>query len=114
MALALVVVTVVLALGIAGGFLVARSYAAPREPLPPEPDPALAHELRRITEEQRRLGEEQQRLNDEAVRRLLDTNRALLEQERLRSTSELDGKKALIDQQLSSMTSELGKVGDLV
>jgi DNA recombination protein RmuC len=114
MALALVVLTVVLVLGVAAGYLVARSSTAAREPLPPEPDPALAHELRRITEEQRRLGEEQRRLNDEAVRRLLDSNRAVLEQERLRSTSELDGKKALIDQQLSSMTNELGKVGDLV
>jgi DNA recombination protein RmuC len=46
--------------------------------------------------------------------RLLDANRALMEQERLRSTAELDGKKGLIDQQLVSMTGELGKVSDLV
>jgi DNA recombination protein RmuC len=50
----------------------------------------------------------------ELVSRLLDANRALLEQERLRSASELDGKKGLIDQQLLSMTGELGKVSDLV
>ena len=50
----------------------------------------------------------------ELLGRLLDANRALLEQERLRATSELDGKKGLIDQQLVSMTGELGKVSDLV
>ena len=50
----------------------------------------------------------------ELLSRLLDANRALLEQERLRSASELDGKKGLIDQQLVSMTGELGKVSDLV
>ena len=51
---------------------------------------------------------------NEIVTRLLEANRALLDQERLRATSELDGKKGLIDQQLVSMTGELGKVSDLV
>ena len=46
---------------------------------------------------------------NEIVTRLLEANRALLEQERLRASSELDGKKGLIDQQLVSMTGELGK-----
>ena len=50
----------------------------------------------------------------EIVARVLEANRLLLEQERLRTASELDGKKGLIDQQLASMTGELGKVGDLV
>jgi DNA recombination protein RmuC len=50
----------------------------------------------------------------ETLTRLLDANRALLEQERLRASSELDGKKSLIDQQLGSMTSELAKVAELV
>ena len=50
----------------------------------------------------------------ELLAQLLDANRALLEQERLRSTTELDGKKGLIDQQLVSMTGELGKVTELV
>ena len=45
---------------------------------------------------------------------LLEANRALLEQERLRATSELDGKKLLIDQQLSQMCAQLDKVGELV
>src|SRR6478736_8585291 len=50
----------------------------------------------------------------ELLARLLDANRALMEQERLRAAGELDGKKGLIDQQLVSMTGELGKVSDLV
>ncbi|HWS47273.1 MAG TPA: DNA recombination protein RmuC [Acidimicrobiia bacterium] len=50
----------------------------------------------------------------EIVGRLLEANRALLEQERVRATSELDGKKSLIDQQLAAMSAELGKVGELV
>ena len=50
----------------------------------------------------------------ELVARLLDANRTLLEQERRLNASELDGKKHLIDQQLVSMTGELGKIGDLV
>src|SRR5262245_43600387 len=50
----------------------------------------------------------------ELVARLLDANRTMLEQERRLHTTELDGKKHLIDQQLVSMTGELGKIGDLV
>ena len=76
---------------IVGGGLGARSsWRAARSDVPPPPDPG------------------------ELLARLLEANRALLEQERLRATSELDGKKALIDQQLASMTGELGKVSDLV
>src|SRR5262245_50042775 len=67
----------------------------------------LEVEVRRLTEEQRRVAEE-------ALTRLNDTNRALLEHERLRATGELDGKKALIDQQLGAMTTELHKVDALV
>src|SRR5258705_5737402 len=51
---------------------------------------------------------------NELFTRVLEANRALLEQERLRATTELDGKKGLIDQQLVSMTGELGKVSELV
>jgi DNA recombination protein RmuC len=50
----------------------------------------------------------------ELLARLLDANRALMEQERLRAATELDGKKGLIDQQLASMNGELGKVSELV
>jgi DNA recombination protein RmuC len=51
---------------------------------------------------------------NELISRLLEVSRAQFEQERLRTTAELDGKKGLIDQQLASMTGELGKVSDLV
>jgi len=51
---------------------------------------------------------------NELIRLLLDANRETIEQERLRATAELDGKKGMIDQQLASMTGELGKVSDLV
>ncbi|HEV7526430.1 MAG TPA: DNA recombination protein RmuC [Acidimicrobiia bacterium] len=75
---------------LAGALFVAAERARARIVVPQPPDPG------------------------ELVARLLDANRLVLEQERLRSTSELDGKKGLIDQQLVSMTGELGKVSDLV
>jgi DNA recombination protein RmuC len=75
----------------------------------PGPDPATA-----VTEELRRLVEEHRRSSADTLTQLLEANRAVLEQERLRSASDLDGRKALIDQQLASMTGELGKVGELV
>jgi DNA recombination protein RmuC len=68
---------------------------------------AIACELERLADEQRRTSEE-------VLTRLLDANRAVLEQERLRASSELDGKKSLIDQQLGAMSVGLDKVGDLV
>ncbi len=76
--------------GVAGAYLVWKGQADARLRAPQPPDP------------------------NEIVTRVLDANRALLEQDRLRSTAELDGKKGLIDQQLVSMTGELGKVSDLV
>src|SRR3954452_15235377 len=75
---------------LAGAAVVLADRARSRVDLPPAPD------------------------TGELLGRLLDANRALLEQERLRATSELDGKKGLIDQQLASMIGELGKVSDLV
>jgi DNA recombination protein RmuC len=60
------------------------------------------------------LGEEQRRLGEELLSRLHEANRAHLDHERVRAGTELDGKKALIDQQLDTMTKELNKVGDLV
>ncbi len=71
------------------------------------PTDAIAAELRNLAEEQRRA-------SDESLTRLFDANRDLLNQERLRAGSELDGKKGLIDQQLVSMTAELDKVGEIV
>lgn len=75
----------------------------------------LAQDRRRRRREQmERLATPPPPDTNEIMTRLLDANRVLLEQERLRATSELDGKKGLIDQQLTSMTGELGKVSDLV
>jgi DNA recombination protein RmuC len=48
------------------------------------------------------------------LRALLDANRELLEQERSRVATELDGKKALIEQQLGSVSEGLTRMGDLV
>src|SRR4051794_14640956 len=50
----------------------------------------------------------------ELVTRLLEANRVVLEQERLRAGAELNAKKSLIDQQLGTMNAELGKVNTLV
>ena len=78
-----------LAVGVAlGAVLVA--VLARREPPAPSLDPA------------------------ELLGQLLEANRALLDQERVRAGTELDGKKSLIDAQLATMTNELGKVGELV
>ncbi len=48
------------------------------------------------------------------VAQLLDTNRALMETERARSTTELDGKRVLIDARLEAMNTELGHVTELL
>ena len=91
-----------LVIGVAAGVLAARRRA------PAGPDPAeLAAQLARLADEQRRA-------SDDALTRLLDANKALLDRERIVTTTELDGKKSLIDQQLGAMTSELDKVGSLV
>src|SRR3954453_24116760 len=50
----------------------------------------------------------------ELLTRMLDANRVLLEQERLRADADLTAKKSLIDQQLGTMNAELGKVNTLV
>src|SRR5262245_53422355 len=49
-----------------------------------------------------------------AVAQLLDANRAVLAGERERSSTELDGKRELIDARLESMGHELGRVTDLL
>ena len=79
------------------------------------PDAAPAVDpLAPLAEQVARLADEQRHAHDETLSRLLETNRALLEQERVRAGSELDGKKSLIDQQLVTMTGELDKVSELV
>jgi len=80
---------------------------------------ALREELQRGAEEQRRVLEEGR---DEVVQRALDqlvqTNEAVLAQGRVAGAQELEGKKALIDQQLTSMgdqlTRNLARVTDLL
>jgi len=64
-------------------------------------------ELRALREEQRRFGEV-------IVSRLHEANAVHLDHERRRASTELDGKKELIDQQLGTMTSKLDAVSDLV
>jgi DNA recombination protein RmuC len=93
-----------------GGVIAALAIA--RRPVP-EAAPAV-DPLAPLAEQVARLADEQRHAHDETLNRLLDTNRALLEQERVRSGSELDGKKSLIDQQLVTMTGELDKVSELV
>src|SRR5262245_8779388 len=88
---------------VAGGFVSLLLLRRPQR----DPGPDLTEELSRLAEDQRRA-------NGEMLSRLLDANRAILDREQQRSVAELDGKKALIDQQLGSMTTELGKVGELV
>jgi DNA recombination protein RmuC len=102
-----------LVLGILVGLLVAAALAVPlvlaiarREPVRVDTED-LEEELRGLADDQRRMGEE-------LLSRLHEANRAHLAHERVRAATELDGKKALIDQQLGAMSSELGKVGELV
>ena len=64
--------------------------------------------------ELQRLREEQRRLPESLLTLLHEANTAHLEHAQRRATAELDGKKSLIDQQLGTMTDELGKVGELV
>ncbi len=76
---------------------------------------ALIAEVRRVTEEQRiaALGDRDAAIHA-ALHQLVTTNQGVMEQAKLAGVSELDGRKSLIDQQLASMTGELGKVTDLV
>src|SRR5580765_1682517 len=90
------------AIGGAGAALAITRRSAPA----PEPAPAV-DSLAPLAEQVARLADEQRHAHDETLSRLLETNRALLEQERVRAGSELDGKKSLIDQQLVTMTGEL-------
>jgi DNA recombination protein RmuC len=99
--------------GLVLGFALAAALVVPivillarREPAPADTE-ELEWELRNLADDQRRYGEE-------LLQRLNDANRMQLDHARDRVSTELDGKKALIDQQLGVMTSELGKVGELV
>ena len=101
-------------LGCALGAACAVAVLLSRKPAV-EPAPApVADPIGPLAEQVARLADEQRHAHDETLNRLLETNKALLEQERVRSGSELEGKKSLIDQQLLTMTGELDKVTALV
>ncbi len=81
-----------LLVGVLIGAVVAAAVVAPFVTSLMHREPDLGtHDLE---VEVRRLAEEHHRVADEALTRLNETNRALLEHERLRATGELDGKKA--------------------
>ena len=90
---------------VAALFAASATHARRHRPAAPSAD--LELELRHLAEEQRRFGET-------LLHRLHEASASHLDHERRRATTELDGKKALIDQQLGAMTGELGKVGELV
>ena len=59
--------------------------------------------------ELQRLREEQRRLPESLLTLLHEANTAHLDHAERRATAELDGKKALIDQGLGTLTDELGR-----
>ncbi len=67
-----------------------------------------------IAELQRTVIEQRDATINAALQQMVTTNQAVLETERTRGSQELDGKKSLIDQQLATMTGELGKVAELM
>lgn len=77
--------------------------------VPVEADPALDPAL--VAREAGMAAAEQ---SGAVMAQLLDANRALMETERERSSSELDGKRLLIDARLESMNEELHRVTDLL
>jgi DNA recombination protein RmuC len=104
---------VAIVVGCAGG-LVGGSLLAGRTR-----DAALAREMRRLTDEQRRAGEEgRDAAIQAAVHQMKELHGALLAGDRARTSAELDGKKALIDQELTAtrdgITHQIEQVGELV
>jgi DNA recombination protein RmuC len=82
-------------------------------------DAALAKEMRRLTEEQRRATEEgRDAAIQAAVHQVKELHEVMIEGDRARSTAELDGKKALIDQEMHAtrdgITSQIKRVDELV
>jgi DNA recombination protein RmuC len=96
-----IVLVVVIVLGVVG----AAALVTSRRIAPRAADPAL------IAREAGQAAAEQ---SGAVVRQLLDANRELMQTERERSTTELDGKRVLIDARLESMNRELGRVTDLL
>jgi len=109
----LLVVAAAVVIGCAGG-LVGGSLLAGRTR-----DAALAREMRRLTDEQRRAGEaSRDAAIQAAVHQMKELHGVLLEGDRARTSAELDGKKALIDQELAAtrdgITNQIQQVGELV
>jgi DNA recombination protein RmuC len=82
-------------------------------------DLSLAREMRRLSEEQRRVTEEgRDAAIQAAVHQVQELHQILLDGDRARAAAELDGRKALIDQELhqarDGITSRLDKVDELV
>ena len=104
-----------LVLAVVVGVVIGAVVAA-RRAHRPAPPPVSAEELaRRVADAQRRLAIEER---DAAIRVALDRvavqNQEVMARERQMVTGELDARKSLIDQQLSTMHGELGKVEALV
>lgn len=109
----IVIGVIAVVVGCAGG-LVGGSLLAGRTR-----DASLSREMRRLTEEQRRASEEgRDAAIQAAVHQVKELHQLLLEGERARSSAELDGKKALIDQELHAtrdgITSQIKRVDELV
>jgi DNA recombination protein RmuC len=73
--------------------------------------PAISRDPALIAREAGQAAAEQ---SGAVMAQLLDANRALMETERARSRSELDGNRGLIDARLEAMNLELGRVTDLL
>lgn len=99
----LIVLLIALIVAMAGAAAIA--VVTTRHVTPIASDPAL------IAREAGQAAAEQ---SGAVMAQLLDANRALMETERARSTTELDGKRVLIDARLEAMNSELGRVTDLL
>jgi DNA recombination protein RmuC len=94
----------VVVLLVAIGLAAVVAVLAVRRLAPPADSAAIAREAGLAAAQQ----------SQAAVSQLLEANRALLESERERSTTELEGKREVIDTQLASMSRELGRVTDLL
>lgn len=94
-----IVLLVVLPAAAAVGVVVARHTATSA------PDPALVA---------REAGQAAAEQSGAVVAQLLETNRALMETERERATTELEGKRGQIDTRLDHMNHELARVTDLL
>src|SRR6478672_7840897 len=94
-----IVLLAVLPVAAAVGVVVARRMATSA------PDPALVA---------REAGQAAAEQSGAVVAQLLETNRALMETERERATTELEGKRGQIDTRLDHMNHELARVTDLL